>query len=92
MGQPHPLIPDAGCRNTLFNADAQSAIEFVPKMWELGIRNFRVELLREKAEQVAPLIRHYADVISGREPPNAAMRSLKVLNRLGVTHGTLDRE
>jgi putative protease len=92
VGQPHPLIPDAGCRNTVFNAQPQSAAEFVPRMRETGIRHFRVELLRERPDAVTPLLRKYADVIAGLTEPRAAMRSLRVLNQLGVTRGTLDRE
>jgi putative protease len=92
VGQPHPLIPDVGCRNTVFNAQAQSAAQYVPKMLELGIRHYRIELLREKAHEVAPLLDRYADVIRGRFEPKAALRSLRVLNQLGVTSGTLERE
>jgi putative protease len=92
VGQPHPLIPDAGCRNTVFNAQAQSAAEFVPRMKELGIRHFRVELLREKAREVGPLIKRYTDILAGRTAPRDTLRSLRVLNQLGVTAGTLGRE
>jgi putative protease len=92
VDQPHPLIPDVGCRNTVFNAQAQSAAEYVPRMRELGLRHFRVELLRERPNEVAPLLRKYADLIAGRAEPRGALRSLRVLNRLGVTAGTLDRE
>ncbi len=92
VGQPHPLIPDAGCRNTVFNAQAQSAAEFVPKMCALGIRHFRVELLRESREETGPLVRRYAELLAGKTPPQQAIRSLRVLNQLGVTRGTLDRE
>jgi putative protease len=92
VGEPHPLIPDVGCRNTLFNAQAQTAAEYVPRMLELGIRHFRVELLRERANEVAPLLQRYADVIRGTSDPRTTMRSLRVLNQLGVTRGTLDRE
>jgi putative protease len=92
MGQPHPLIPDAGCRNTLYNAAAQSGAEFFPKMRDLGIVHYRVELLREKKDAVAPLIGKYRDILTGRTEAAAAVRTLKVLNQLGVTRGTLDRE
>lgn len=91
-GKPHPLIPDAGCRNTLFNADAQSALEYLPRMKELGIVHYRIELLRESPDAVAPLMRNYLDVLHGREPPRRAIRSLRVLSQLGVTAGTLERE
>lgn len=91
-GQPHPLIPDAGCRNTLYNAAAQSGAEYVPKMRDLGIGHFRVELLRHKPQDVAPLVQKYQDILAGREDARVAVKSLRVLNQLGVTRGTLDRE
>ncbi|HEX8325209.1 MAG TPA: U32 family peptidase [Tepidisphaeraceae bacterium] len=91
-GQSHPLIPDAGCRNTLYNAAAQSAAGFVPRMLELGVRHFRVELLRQKPDEVGPLIRQYRDVLAGRLDPKQSLRSLRVVSQLGVTAGTLDRE
>ncbi len=92
MGQPHPLIPDAGCRNTLYNAAAQSGAEYAPRMRELGIGHYRIELLREKVDQVAPLVRKYQDILANRVEARAAVKSLRVLNQLGVTRGTLDRE
>jgi putative protease len=92
VGEPHPLIPDVGCRNTVYNATAQSAAEYVPEMKRLGIVHFRVELLREKPHEVAPLLNRYADVLLGKSDPKSTLRSLRVLNQLGVTSGTLDRE
>lgn len=91
-GQPHPLVADAGCRNTLYNAAAQSGLEYYPKMKELGLRHYRIELLREKAEEVAPLLDRYANVMAGKADPRASLRSLRVLNQLGVTRGTLGNE
>jgi len=92
MGQPHPLIPDAGCRNTLYNAAAQSGAEYAPKMRDLGITHYRVELLREKSADVAPLVQKYQDILANRVEARVAVKSLRVLNQLGVTRGTLDRE
>lgn len=90
VGQAHPLIPDVGCRNTVFNASAQSAAEYVPRMKELGIRHFRVELLRESAEQATALLDRYARVLAGTYDGRETWRQLRVLNQLGVTRGTLD--
>ena len=89
VGAAFPLVADTGCRNTVFNSVAQSAAEFIPKMLGLGVRHFRVELLRESSEQVVPLLEHYAKVIAGLEAPRQAWRGLQVLNQLGVTRGTL---
>src|SRR5262249_20898544 len=45
VGAAFPLLPDTGCRNTVYNSVAQSAAEFLPRMLSLGLRHFRVELL-----------------------------------------------
>jgi putative protease len=91
VDQEHPLVADVGCRNTVYNAQAQSAAEYVPRMRELGLRHFRVELLREDAAGTRLALDHYARLIAGIEGPRAARRSLNVLSQLGVTAGTLDR-
>jgi len=89
-GAPNPLVADVGCHNTVYNGVAQSAAEYVPRMKEMGIRDYRVELLREAAHEVAPLLDRYAAVLSGRDDGRGAWRRLKVLNQLGVTRGTLE--
>jgi putative protease len=90
-GADNPLVADVGCRNTVYNAVAQTAAEFVPRMKGLGIRDYRVELLRETAGEAVALLDRYARVLAGREDGRQAWRQLKVLNQLGVTRGTLER-
>ncbi len=51
VGAEHPLKADAGCRNTVFNSQAQTGAEFVERMLALGVRNFRVEFLNETPER-----------------------------------------
>jgi putative protease len=92
VGEAHPLLPDVGCRNTLFNASAQTAAEFLPEMRRLGIRHFRIELLRESADETTRLLDRYARILAGLESPAQTLRSLRVLNQLGVTRGTLVHE
>jgi putative protease len=89
VGSEFPVVADAGCRNTVFNSVAQSAAEYVGRMRQLGLRRFRVELLRETAEEVAPLLDRYAQVIAGQDDGKNTWRALQVLNQLGVTRGTL---
>jgi U32 family peptidase len=89
-GAANPLVADVGCRNTVYNAVAQSAAEYVPRMREAGIRDYRVELLRESGDDVRPLVDRYARVLVGAEDPRAAWRQLRVLNQLGLTRGTLE--
>jgi putative protease len=82
-------VADAGCRNTVFNAVPQSAAEYVGRMRGLGIRRFRVELLRETPDQVGPLLDAYRRVIAGADDGRDTWRTLRAMNQLGVTRGTL---
>ena len=37
VGERHPLLADVGCRNTVFNAMAQSGAEYVQEMRRIGL-------------------------------------------------------
>jgi putative protease len=89
VGAAFPVIPDVGCRNTVFNSVAQSAAEYLPRMQSLGVRHFRVELLREHAAEVGPLLEDYARVLAGLDNGKKTWRHLQALNQLGITRGTL---
>jgi putative protease len=88
-GAAFPLVADAGCRNTVFNAVPQSAAEYLPRMRALGIRHFRVDLLREEPGEVGPLLERYRRVLEGEDDGRELWRSLRAINQLGVTRGTL---
>ena len=87
-GARHPVKADAGCRNTVFNATAQTGAEYVAKLREMGARYFRIEFLNEPAEVTAQTIRQYSALLSGRINGAQVWRELKLLNQLGVTRGS----
>jgi len=89
VGANFPVHPDTGCRNTVYNSVAQSAAEYLGRMLELGLRRFRVDLLRETPAQVAPLLEQYGRVLAGDRGGRAVWQQLRVLNQLGVTRGTM---
>ena len=89
VGSAFPVTTDAGCRNTVFNAVPQSAAEYVAQMQSLGLHCFRVELLRESPDQIVPLLNAYRRVIDGKDNGQGTWRSLRAMNQLGVTRGTL---
>ena len=89
VGAAFPLLADTGCRNTVFNSIPQSAAEYLPRLLSLGVRHFRIELLRETSAETSALLDRYARVLAGQEVGRAAWRGLQVLNQLGVTRGTL---
>ncbi len=89
VGLSHYLRADAGCRNTLFNARAQSGAEYADRFLALGARRFRIEFLEETPAQVALLMDRYEGLLSGKVSPESIWREFKLVSQLGVTRGTL---
>jgi U32 family peptidase len=89
VGAEHPLKADVGCRNTVFNARAQTGAEYVERMLALGVRHFRVEFLNETPEQVTQTITKYRQLMRGEISGAQLWRELKLLNQLGVTRGQM---
>ena len=91
VGAEHPVKADAGCRNTVFNALAQTGAEYVSRMIELGVRHFRVEFLNETPEQVTQTIAQYRRLLRGEITGAQLWRELKLFNQLGVTRGQIGK-
>ena len=91
VGAEHPLKADAGCRNTVFNSQAQTGAEFVDRMLALGVRNFRVEFLNETGEEVVRTISMYRQLLRGEISGTQLWRELKLFNQLGVTRGQMGK-
>ncbi|HVE16897.1 MAG TPA: DUF3656 domain-containing protein, partial [Chthoniobacterales bacterium] len=88
VGIAHPLRADVGCRNTLYNAAAQTGAKFFDDLWTAGLRHFRVELLEETAAETATVISAYRALVDRRDEGNALWKRLKATHQLGVTQGT----
>jgi putative protease len=69
MGVAHPVLADVGCRNTVYNGTPQSAAQDVPRLRDLGVGSFRVELLRQSPQETSNLLRRCARLIAGDAPP-----------------------
>ena len=91
VGAEHPLKADAGCRNTVFNSQAQTGAEFVATLLTLGVRNFRVEFLNESPEEVVRTITKYRQLLRGEISGSTFWRELKLFNQLGVTRGQMGK-
>jgi U32 family peptidase len=89
VGAEHPVKADAGCRNTVFNARAQTGAEYVDRMLALGVRHFRLEFLNETPEQVTRTIGKYRQLLKGEITGARLWRELKLFNQLGVTRGQM---
>jgi len=91
VGAEHPLKADAGCRNTVFNSQAQTGAEFVDRLVALGVRHFRLEFLNETPAEVARTIARYRQLLRGEISGTQLWRELKLFNQLGVTRGQMGR-
>ena len=85
----HPVVVDVGCRNTVFNAQAQSAAALVPELLGRGVRRFRIELVRESAEETRRLFEAYTQLVGGQITAAEAVRRAAVHEQFGVTRGTM---
>ena len=90
VGMEHPLKADVGCRNTVFNARAQTGAEYVSNFLSLGVRNFRIEFVNETPEEVTRTITQYRKLLRGEITGAQLWRELKVVNQLGVTRGQME--
>jgi putative protease len=89
VGHVHPVVVDVGCRNTVFNAQAQSAASLVPDLVAAGVTRFRVELVRESGDEAARLHGAYTQLVAGTIAPAEAVRRAAVHEQFGVTRGTM---
>jgi putative protease len=91
VGAEHPLKADAGCRNTVFNSQAQTGAEYVEKMLALGVKHFRIEFLNETPNEVAQTMAKYHQLLRGEISGTQLWRELKLFNQLGVTRGQMGK-
>jgi len=88
-GMDHPVEADVGCRNTVFHAASQSAASLLPSLNKTGVGRFRVELVREDADEVKSLVKVYRDLISARISTSEARETLRASSGYGVVSGSL---
>jgi putative protease len=91
-GNWHFLKPDQECRNTMFNANAQSAIGFAARWAELGLGSARLEALNEAGPELIRKIATYQDFLSGAKPSADVLAELSSLEAYGLGQGSLGRE
>ncbi|MEI7957778.1 MAG: DUF3656 domain-containing protein [Verrucomicrobiota bacterium] len=88
VGSAHPLRADAGCRNTLYNAVAQTGAQFHEELAAAGLKRFRVELLEESGEETLRCLHAYEALLGEVQSGEDLWRELRAQSQLGVTKGT----
>ncbi|HEY3804816.1 MAG TPA: DUF3656 domain-containing protein [Kofleriaceae bacterium] len=89
VGLVHPVSVDVGCRNTVFNAQAQSAAALVPELRAAGVARFRIELVRESAAEAKRLYDAYSQLVAGAIAPAEVLAIAAAHEQFGVTRGTM---
>ena len=87
VGAEHPIKADIGCRNTVFNARAQTGAEHVSRLLALGLRHVRLEFLNETVPEVHRIISQYRLLLEGKITGRQLWNDLRLINQLGVTRG-----
>ena len=68
QGRAHPVLADAGCRNTIFGAEAQEASAHLGRWRAAGIRHFRLEFAHETGAQLTAIAGQFAQaLLTGRK-------------------------
>ncbi len=88
-GRRHPVVVDIGCRNTVFNAEAQSAAEATPALIAAGVRRFRVEFVWEDGPTCASVLRAWQRLLDGQSSPRELVKAVAAHEQFGVTAGTM---
>jgi putative protease len=83
----HEVIVDAGCRNTVFHAEAQSKAPWAARLVAGGVRRLRVEFVRESGERVARTLEAWQDLLAGRASAQEALARAGAEPHFGVTRG-----
>lgn len=86
----HPVIVDVGCRNTVFNAQAQSAAFLMRDLIERGVVRFRIEFVRESKNEVAQVLQAYRSLMQGEMSHQQLVETVGVHEQFGVTRGTME--
>jgi putative protease len=89
VGLEHPVIVDVGCRNTVFNALAQSGAFLMADLAKLGVRRFRVEFVRESKEEARRVLEGYGELLRGQISIAELISRIQVVEQFGVTRGTM---
>lgn len=88
-GREHPVVVDIGCRNTVFNAQAQSAAAAVPRLLAAGVKRFRVEFVWEDGETCRAVLEAWKHLVAGRSSPGELVQRISAHEQFGVTAGTM---
>ncbi len=87
-GLSHPVLADVGCRNTVFEARAQTGAKFFTTWQHAGIGTYRLEFVQETPEQVQQVIAVFQAALVGKTTDTELERELSKASPQGITLGS----
>jgi putative protease len=88
-GRAHPVMADVGCRNTVFEAQAQEASQHLQTWRAAGIEHYRLEFVHETANQVSEVALAFAAALNCTLRPSDLRSRLERRLPQGITEGSL---
>ncbi|MBK7962889.1 MAG: hypothetical protein IPK04_17870 [Bdellovibrionales bacterium] len=92
FGNLHWIKPDHECRNTMFNAQAQTALNSVEAWLDLGLGTVRYEALYETGQELLNKLKHYRHFFQGKQSLPETLPALMTQERYGLSDGSLSRQ
>ncbi len=89
FGNRHQIKADPECRNTMFNAVAQSAASQLKDWQALNLGLVRYEALYERGAALIDKIANYQQLISGEKSASEVLSDLKVKETYGLGEGPI---
>jgi putative protease len=89
FGNRHFIKADQECRNTMYNAVAQSASKLIPVLKEKSVRFLRFEALNEKTELIQK-IESYLQVLDGQKNAEQIIAGLQSVEKYGLGEGNIN--
>jgi len=80
FGNHHQIKADQECRNTMFNATAQSAAKLIPELKNTAVSEVRFEALYERGELLAKKLKTYREVVLSHDKQTIE----QLISQLGV--------
>jgi putative protease len=85
----HPVVVDVECRNTVFNASAQSAASLTQDLIKSKVNRLRVEFVWENREQTTRTLDAYLALMAQKISAEQLIKRVEVHEQFGVSAGTM---
>ncbi len=88
----HQIKADQECRNTMYNAKAQSASRFFSNWSQLGLGVVRIEALKERGSELIEKILNHLKFFDGELSTENLLNTLNAYESYGISEGALGKQ